>query len=405
MQKGFFRSSKVISHWDTWIHFYNGKYYLYYLANLDDKAMWSGFGLAISSDGVSWDDYGIVLRASDKMVYYMGTGSVWKSPDFEKNSTFICNYSENQILDDKNRIQRILFATSKDLINWNKKDNIIFDVDEKYYKKLGRWDCIYALPFKDGKFLGTWTGTPNSREDGGIAFGYSTDGIHWNTMDNLGIDDTVNESGAIEFIDNKYIAMFGHGDVGMITYSSNNFNGPYEKCLKNNFFLSKYTYFSRFFYKDNELLVNHHAYGKIPNAIYFSPIKKPVFKEDSLWLYYWHGNDKLKKLGNKKKSDFNHKSCIFIEGFLGNNEEIIIGHGTQRTSIKYINKELIIFSSDENRNITREINFEESVSIIVILKDNVFEVYFDEVYMASHSLPDVFNGSIKGKNIDIYEVI
>ncbi len=94
MEKVFFKSDLVMSQWDTWLHFHDGINYLYYLAELNSKARWAGFGVACSSDGVSWQDKGVCLYASDRMVSFLGTGSVWRSPSFATDKTFICNYSE-----------------------------------------------------------------------------------------------------------------------------------------------------------------------------------------------------------------------------------------------------------------------------------------------------------------------
>ena len=73
-----FRSDLVKAQWDTWCTHHNGSYYLHYLIT---EHVGEGFGVAISTDGVHWTDLGWAIRASDQMVRYLGTGSVWKAVD------------------------------------------------------------------------------------------------------------------------------------------------------------------------------------------------------------------------------------------------------------------------------------------------------------------------------------
>lgn len=74
-----FRSGHASAQWDTWCYFYNETYYLYYL--ITEHSPGEGFGVAMSTDGVHWTDHGWAIRASDRMVHYLGTGSVWKAVD------------------------------------------------------------------------------------------------------------------------------------------------------------------------------------------------------------------------------------------------------------------------------------------------------------------------------------
>ena len=95
------------------------------------------------------------------MVTYLGTGAVWKSPDFDNSGRFICNYSEWRVEEDGRQTQNILFAWSDDLMNWTKfGDDHIFRVDTRYYEQHGRWDCIFPLPRPQGGYYGYWTATP-----------------------------------------------------------------------------------------------------------------------------------------------------------------------------------------------------------------------------------------------------
>ena len=101
--------------WDTWLYFHEGTYYLYYLANC--SASWDNISMATSHDGVHWTEHGVVLRKRPDAVW-MGTGSTWKSPEFDKQARFFLNFSEwrgNQ--------QTIFFAESPDLVHWQRLDD------------------------------------------------------------------------------------------------------------------------------------------------------------------------------------------------------------------------------------------------------------------------------------------
>ena len=59
--------SKLFDHWDTWMYYHEGRYYLYYLINNGiGRTNWDGFGVAVSEDGVHYEDQGRVLIQSEK---------------------------------------------------------------------------------------------------------------------------------------------------------------------------------------------------------------------------------------------------------------------------------------------------------------------------------------------------
>lgn len=60
--------SKLFDHWDTWMYYHEGRYYLYYLINNGiGRTNWDGFGVAVSEDGVHYEDQGRVLIQSEKI--------------------------------------------------------------------------------------------------------------------------------------------------------------------------------------------------------------------------------------------------------------------------------------------------------------------------------------------------
>ena len=405
MSTMFFKSSLVHTHWDTWMYFYKDTFYLYYLA--EENGCWRGFGVATSKDGVTYEDHGLVLKASSKMVNYLGTGSIYKN---NIDGGFIVNYSEWQEVNGFVQ-QRIFFAKTNDLINFTKCD-VVFDIDENLYKRKGRWDCIYTIPNNDGTYFGTFTGTPKNREDinGGIAFGYSKDGIHWKAIESKGIYPDADESGAIVKVNDKFYGMFGILKEGMIGYISENVNGPYYRCTKNTFVLPPdTTYFARFFNFKDEILVNHHAITKFKKEngffiCYMAPLKKAIFYDDYISLVYWHGNDILKSKGVLKKSNFDKMANFFIEGDIEinqilkineinisiKNDQIVFNEGDYEKIVKYSERNIKVI--DKNCNLK------------ILLKDSIFEIYINETYIYSYSMNKCFDGSLDCSNLNIYEI-
>ncbi|MHB8971841.1 MAG: LamG-like jellyroll fold domain-containing protein [Pirellulaceae bacterium] len=277
--------------WDTWLYFQQGTYYLYYLANCGPS--WDNISLATSSDGVHWTEHGVVLSKRPDAVW-MGTGSTWKSPEFDKQARFFLNFSEwrgNQ--------QTIFFAESPDLIHWQRLDDRYefkpapqwYNVDEG---NNSRWDCIYTIPRETGGLYGYWTATPQAATEGRFGFGETTDGVTWRALPPPRVRDVeVGEVGALERIGNRYYMMFGTGGI-MVTLVADHPEGPFGLAAKNRRLLAGHTYFARFFPSPDGLLVNHHSIAR-NGAVYGAPLKATrVDDEGTLRLAWWTGNEKLK---------------------------------------------------------------------------------------------------------------
>jgi hypothetical protein len=163
----------------------------------------------------------------------MGTGSTWKSPEFDKQAKFYLNFSEwrgNQ--------QTIFFAESPDLIHWQRLDDQYeFKPDPRWYnvneENNSRWDCIYTIPRELGGLYGYWTATPKATTEGRFGFGETTDGITWRALPPPRVRDVdVGEVGAIERIGNRYYMMFGTGGI-MITLVADRPEGPFAPATTN----------------------------------------------------------------------------------------------------------------------------------------------------------------------------
>ena len=308
-QSMYFKSEGVDAHWDTWMFYNEGTFYLFYL--ITEYSPGEGFGLATSPDGVTWTDHGWAIKASEKMVTYLGTGAVWKSPDYDSSGRFICNYSEWRVEEDGRQTQNIFFAWSEDLMNWTKfGDDHIFTVDTRYYEQHGRWDCIFPLPRPHGGYYGYWTATP--KDHVGFGFGQSEDGVHWEALPSPeliweGADPPRSmEAGAVAEFNGKYYAIVGQGSRTMKTMIADNPAGPFTVAPANYALLEnsgdhKHTYFARFLRTPDNILVNHHAVTRFQletgrDICYWAPLKR-AFVDDAgtLWFGYWQGNEALKK--------------------------------------------------------------------------------------------------------------
>jgi len=287
VQAGFFTPARIGKMWDTWIYYHDGKYYMYYLAGSGGK--WDGHELATSEDGVHWKEQGVMIKPRAG-VTWMGTGHIWKSPDFAKTHKWVMNYSE--WFGDK---QDIMFATSTDLLNWTKVDEKYrFVQDVRWYKAKGRWDCIDTIRRDDGSLYGYFTADPVGAKvtygPCGFGFAISKDGLNWKALPPVE-GDISGEFGGIQKLGNKYYILISEGRVAV----GDKPEGPFHAQKKNPNAFGKGCdiYFPRFFHNaPGDPLVNH-FYTR--GTVYAAPLKAiEVDREGILRLKWWKNNDKLK---------------------------------------------------------------------------------------------------------------
>ncbi len=406
-----FKSDTVTGQWDTWCYYHEGTYYLYYLIT---EKTGEGFGVATSKDGVHWKDRGWAIRQSKKNTYYLGTGSVWKSPDFAKTGKFLCNYSEHRIDKSGKRTQNILFAWSKDLIHWTKfGDEKMFKVDTAHYAHYGRWDCIFPIPRKEGGYWGTWTAT-GSKIKRTIGIGYSADGVTWKALPPPVVEPGVYESGAFYRFGDRLHAMFGAGG-SMWAYSAGKITGPYKRCKINPLLLARgHTYFSRFFPTPDGLLVNHHAMtGEKKRRLiswetYASPLKvAEVDKAGVLRWKYWKGNDALKgdpvQIASGKRSDttvstggLDFGRGVIVEadvplpaGKDDKSSDVLIRADDQRYLIKLMHDGSVEMGTVDSggagwkkkHGADRKLKFGKTVAMRILMRRGMLELYLDDYFM------------------------
>jgi hypothetical protein len=287
VQAGFFTPRRVGQIWDTWAYFHEGRYYLYYLAGHFNR--WDGHELALSEDGVHWTQQGVMIKPRAG-VTWMGTGHIWKSPDFGRNHTWVMNYSE--WFGDK---QDIMFATSSNLVNWTKVDEKYrFVQDTRWYKEKGRWDCIDTVQRPDGSLYGYFTADPDPGKvkyrPCGFGFAESKDGITWTALPPVE-GDISGEFGGIQKIGEKYYILISEGRVAV----GDRPEGPFysQKKNPNVFGHGCDIYFPRFFHNAPGGPLVNHFYQNGP--VHAAPLKAVEVGADGiLRLKWWSGNDKLK---------------------------------------------------------------------------------------------------------------
>jgi hypothetical protein len=286
--------------WDTWVHWHESKYYLYYLA----KSAAAGAGhdnisLALSDNGVRWNEVGPIIK-KDNDATSMGTGSLWKAPETYHGARFLMNYSEK-----REGRQAIFFAESDDLVHWRKLGRATaFTQDERWYEPEARWDCIWTIPRSEGGLYGYWTATPKEGINGVFGFGQSLDGVRWEALAPPELERLSRkrvprtcEVGAVEKIQSRYYLLLGmHGAAGPVdAYVAKDPEGPFCVAEKNRTLLAAQTYFPRFIQTPHGLLICHHSIAS-DGTVYLGLLKRAIVADDgTLRLGWWNGNDRLKR--------------------------------------------------------------------------------------------------------------
>ncbi|NQU22555.1 MAG: hypothetical protein HQ567_14855 [Candidatus Nealsonbacteria bacterium] len=429
VQAMFFRPKTTGRGWDTWWFYHDGTYYQYILSG--QHARWTGVTLITSEDGVHWRNRGRVLARTPEAVY-MGSGCVWKSPNFDRDGRFIMNFSE-QYPPRAGKFpheQVIYFAESKDLIHWKPlPDECAFRADERWYRRLGaRWDCIYAIARGDGGYYGYWTGFPKSGS--GRAFGQSDDGVHWEALKPVECPGIAEVAG-VERIAGKYYMISQARRV----FVADRPQGPFRPAVKNHDLLSVVTPFPRFFRKGEEVFVTNHAVAvhHPSKPTYCLPLKVAhVDEEGTLRATYWKGNDALKERAVLLKfvdadgdsprmieheiavqtgcileatyqsptKDANTKPCLFIDCENGDHVAVQV-HTDGTVAMGLLAKDGRTLKVHHRAN--RLISLDKSVRLRLMLKDSLFEFYLNDVLMDCFRMPSMSNGKL-GVSADLEDV-
>lgn len=397
--------------WDTWLYLDDNTFFLYYLAK--SGTQWDNISMATSPDGVHWGEIGRVLFKREE-VTWMGTGSTWKSPNFETDGKFQINFSEWE-----GPRQTIFFAESTDLIHWTRLSNKYeFKQDTRWYELDGRWDCIYTIPRPGGGLYGYWTATPKPETDGRFGFGQTIDGVKWEALEppkTYGVGG--GEAGAVEKIGDKYYMMFGTGGL-MVTLIADKPEGPFHASKKNFHLLSGHTYFSRFFPTPHGILVNHHSIAR-DGEVYFAPLKQAVIDDDNtLRLGWWQSNEKMKHQAigvNPPASTSGDDAITMLENVFDVDQGVILEGEFSLPNGLYIQCQqeqgaAILISDDgtaelgqieedgscfqSEKQVDREMSFGKPARFRLLLEHSLLEFYLDDILIECFSLPSKATGKI-----------
>jgi len=298
--------------WDVWMLYHNGEYHVYYGAAGKGE---NGVGHAVSKDGVHWTETELAVDRTGK---WMGSGYVWRSPNFATDGKFQCNMS---CFPPQGGLG-ICFAESTQgpgtgwkVVHSQPGVEKIFTVDKRWYTAQGpqmRWDCIAVMPPVNGKLYGYWSAKP---KDGsyGFGFGESTDGINWKALPPPKVDwgkfsgskPSHCELGDVQKASNgKYYALLNHSlkngaGSRMIQLIADKPEGPFVAAQKNAGIMEGDVHFARFLNAPDGLLIIQHVMTKEPGhgkwGTYNAPIKKAVVDEEGIMRAgYWKGNENIK---------------------------------------------------------------------------------------------------------------
>lgn len=175
--------------WDCWICPHEGKFYMFYLSVSPERigrGSFDGISLAISDDMVHWKEYGKVFHKRPEAAW-IGTGMIQKIGDI-----YIMSFSEEYPLGSQN----IFFATSRDLLHWERTGHIC-SPDGVYYMNKPtdmsnahpRWDALVvidALKQSEPPYYAFVTASSKKvnqiNKNGGLGLVTSMDGLNWTCL-------------------------------------------------------------------------------------------------------------------------------------------------------------------------------------------------------------------------------
>lgn len=217
--------------WDPSIVIYNGVYYnftMYYEKGASESY---AARVAMSKDGVHWEDYGNVITDAEN--------PIWKMYVFRNEEGLFCmNHGSFSAPGSGNDTLR--YYVSKDLLHWIYVESN--SPSDKWYETEGdcRWDHAYCIPSEKGGYIGYAVAVPLPHYNSIIGILRSEDGVHWNpcpppVIEWNGIEPIREmEVGGCEKIGGKYYLIGGicppfNGNYAYSTYvfTADNEEGPF----------------------------------------------------------------------------------------------------------------------------------------------------------------------------------
>jgi sucrose-6-phosphate hydrolase SacC (GH32 family) len=276
---------------DNCMYYSDGKYYHYSMycktaSYHNDNGIYNNVFLAISNDGVHFQDYGCVVEDFPKYVWAM---KVYRGED--------AYYMNSGSFTDDNRQAVLKFWRSFDLVHWEYCPELDLTAPSDQDVRL---DCMNVIKIED-KYYGYATGD--------YRFWMSADGTHWNLVNgeidssplpqdekHFEIADCVSYDGEFYLLSGA----FGHIGIrgyGVYLYKSVSPLGPFRPILSayriNGTSLRWVNMWERCFEKDGELLAHNYMYDGYSyecGSSYLPPIKKVEKHGEGLRLRWWEEN-------------------------------------------------------------------------------------------------------------------
>ena len=427
----FYKPSTTIL-WDVWVYHHNGKFYLYYVTG--GMMEWNGVGLAISDDGVHWEERGQIIQMPETGVDRTGAGMVWAIRDKAGKEKFMMSHSEWQITDDPQYHdglrQTMLFFESDNLTHWKRlPQETEFHHDAQWYNTSSRWDNIWVVPKPEGGFYGYWLGVPKDGKPG-FGFGESKDSITWKALESPDLHGVpwTSEITAVHVWQNKYYIMYKSWEHpfhepmrwGINTLVGDSPSGPFSPTPKNHRLLvGNASYFSRFVGTPDGVLVCHHSWETDETQVqrvgstFSAPMKLAEWDEEgTLRMKWWEGNDKVKTKPVNLKSKlvetaFDPKETLILEGVMPLTAAALTGiylqgFGKRGTGFIIFNHGVVEFGDmysditgfDMKGYVDRELSFGDKVHFRLVRKGQLTEFYLNDYLMQCYSLPEQGTGRI-----------
>ena len=293
--------------WDPTVLRWQGRFYMFTMYYEKGQNESYACRLAVSEDGVHWQDRGNVLT---------DTKPVWKCGVCRMGGRFWMNYGSMYRASTNNAMG---YAVSDDLVHWTKTG---FDQpDPRWYESAERWDHMYCRESDGGGYVGYIVATPKTEYGGLCGLRRSGDGEHWETcppprMDWNGLEPTREmEVGGCEKIGGRWYLMGGicppyNGNYGYGAYvfESEREEGPFRPCARprlsgqngspGEIFVSCLPGFVHDFDRPEAPLL---ASGAVcytlddpQNSCWSLPLCRVTREPEGLFLDWWKGNEALR---------------------------------------------------------------------------------------------------------------
>lgn len=294
--------------WDPTVLRWQGRYYLFTMYYEPGASESYACRLAVSEDGVHWQDRGNVLTDACP---------VWKCGVFRaSDGRFYMNYGTTSVPGVNDGMG---YAVSDDLLHWEKTG--CDAPDPRWYEPHERWDHMYCRESDRGGYVGCIVAVPKAGENGLCGLRRSPDGKTWETCPPPRIDwngcepAREMEVGGFEKIGGRWYLMGGicppyNGNYGYAAYTfeADAEDGTFRPCRKHRFsgqngvpgtiFVSCLPGFvHNYDDPDAPLLASGAVCYELDdpqNTCWATPLCRVLCEPDGLFPGWWDGNDVLR---------------------------------------------------------------------------------------------------------------